>query len=187
MKVILSWLLVFGLGVAGTMNVLAQETASYVLGVGDVLNINVYDEPDMSVPRVLISDTGTIAVPVLGEVKAVGKTPAQLKQDIIKALVPDYLVNPIIDVTIVEYRPYFITGEVNKPGQYPYFPGLTLRQAISIAGNMTERGSEGKMTVVPAGKNPVDPKSGKSKDAVKVPMDYLVKPGDTITIDQSFF
>jgi polysaccharide export outer membrane protein len=187
MKVFLRWLLVFGLGLGVTANSYAQEAASYVLGVGDVLNINVYDEPDMSVARVLISDTGTIAVPVLGEVKAIGKTPSQLKQDIIKGLVPDYLVNPIIDVTIVEYRPYFITGEVNKPGQYAYSPGLTLRQAISIAGNLTERGSEGKMTVVPAGKTPVDPKTGKSKDAVKVGMDYLVKPGDTITIDQSFF
>jgi protein involved in polysaccharide export with SLBB domain len=156
----------------------AQENSGYTLAIGDVISINVFDEPDLSFDRVLITDTGTIPFPFLGEVPATGSTVIQVQQAIVNGLKPDYLVDPKVTVSIVEYRPFFLTGEVKTPGSIPYQPGLTLRQAITLAGGLTERASTSRITVIPGGGNGA---------STRVGLDYEVKPGDTITIEQSFF
>ncbi|HTQ98855.1 MAG TPA: polysaccharide biosynthesis/export family protein [Candidatus Acidoferrum sp.] len=171
------WLLVSGCCLVLSAHVCAADVSAYTLGVGDVIKIFVFNEPDLNQDRVLITDTGTIQFTFLGEVSVIGKTVTQVQQAIVAGLSPDYLVDPKVTVSIVEYRPFYLTGEVNKPGSYPYQPGLTLRQAVTIAGGLTERASKSKMTVVSIGKT----------EPVKVDMDYEIKPSDTITIDQSFF
>lgn len=163
-----------------TTSVLAQDSSAYTLAVGDVVSIHVFDEPDLTFEKVLINDTGKIPFPFIREVQATGRTTAQVQQAITTALSPDYLVDPKVTVTIVEYRPFFLTGEVEKPGSIPYQPGLTLRQAITIAGGLTERASTSKMSVVSSS-------GGKASPPVKIDMNYEIKPGDTITIEQSFF
>lgn len=156
----------------------AQEDAGYKLALGDVVSINVFDEPDLSFDRVQITDNGKIAFPFIGEIQATGRTALQVQQTIVSALKPDYLVEPKVTVSIVEYRPFFMTGEVERPGSIPYQPGLTLRQAITIAGGLTERASASKITVV----------SGDSdNEPQRVDLNYEVKPGDTITVGESFF
>jgi polysaccharide export outer membrane protein len=156
----------------------AQEDAGYTLALGDVISINVFDEPDLSFDRVQITDNGKIAFPFIGEVQATGRTAVQLQQAIVIALMPDYLVEPKVTVSIVEYRPFFMAGEVEKPGSIPYQPGLTLRQAITIAGGLTERASASKITVV---------SGGNGNEPQRVDLNYEVKPGDTITVGESFF
>lgn len=156
----------------------AQEDSGYKLALGDVVSINVFDEPDLSFDRVQITDNGKIAFPFIGEIQATGRTALQVQQNIVSALKPDYLIEPKVTVSIVEYRPFFMTGEVEKPGSIPYQPGLTLRQAITIAGGLTERASASKITVV-SGDNGSEPQ--------RVDLNYEVKPGDTITVGESFF
>lgn len=157
---------------------LAQDNTGYTLALGDVISINVFDESDLSFARVLITDTGKIPFPFLGEVQATGQTVVQVQEAIADGLQPDYLIDPKVSVSVVEYRPFFLTGEVEKPGSIPYQPGLTLRQAITIAGGLTERASESKITVI---------SGGKTNNPVKIDLNYQIKPGDTITIEESFF
>ena len=79
----------------------------------------------------------------------------------------------------MEYRPFFVSGEVKSPGSHAYQPGIKLRQAISLAGGFTERASKAKIYVV----HENDP----SQERVKIDLNYRVRPGDTITVEQSFF
>lgn len=156
----------------------AQEPEGYTLALGDVVSIHVFDEADLSFERVPITDTGTIVLPFVGAITARGRTTAQVQQAIIDGLKPDYLVDPKVTVSIVEYRPFFLTGEVESPGSIPYQPGLTLRQAVTIAGGLTERASTSRISVIA---------EGNTGQPVRIGMDYLIKPGDTITVEESFF
>lgn len=177
MKKLMAWLFAVTV-VLGVASVTVAQEAAYILAVGDPIRIHVFEEPDLTFDRLQINDAGSIAFPFLGEIKAAGKTTTQLQQLIVQGLKPDYLLDPIVTVTVLEYRPFFLDGEVTRPGNYPFQPGgLTLRQAITMAGGLTERAAENKITVVPAGK----------KEESKVGMDYQIKPGDTIKIGQSFF
>jgi protein involved in polysaccharide export with SLBB domain len=90
-----------------------------------------------------------------------------------------YLVNPRVLVTIDEYRPFFINGQVAKEGSYPYVPGLTIRKAATIAGGFKERASLKKIFVVRDGDS--------TNTAVRVDINAPVYPGDVITVEESFF
>lgn len=160
-------------------SVSGQEVpAGYTLAQGDVLSINVFDEPDLSFDKVPITDTGTIPFPFVGDVQASGRTVSQIQAAIVAGLKPDYLVDPKVTVSIAEYRPFYISGEVTKPGGIPYQPGLTLRQAITIAGGFTERASQTRFTVI---------SGGAGNEPRRVDLNYEVQPGDTITVEESFF
>ncbi|MES2606899.1 MAG: polysaccharide biosynthesis/export family protein [Pseudomonadota bacterium] len=178
MKMLMGRWVLIGLLPCWATALLAQDNAGYTLALGDVISINVFDEPDLSQDRVLITDTGKIPFTFLGEVQATGRTVLQVQEAIADGLKPDYLVEPKVSVSVVEYRPFFLTGEVEEPGSIPYQPGLTLRQAIPIAGGLTERASEGRITVI---------SGGKTNAPVKIDLNYEIKPGDTITIGESFF
>ncbi|GIX30248.1 MAG: hypothetical protein KatS3mg124_0720 [Porticoccaceae bacterium] len=164
---------------AGAALAAGEENGAYRLGPGDVIQISVYGEPDLSFERILIGESGTFPYPFLGEVEAAGLTLAELKERLYRGLVPDYLIDPKITVAIVEYRPFFVNGEVKNPGSHPWQPGLKLRQAISLAGGFTERASRSKIYVVHAD----DPDHRR----IRVDLDYRVRPGDTITVEQSLF
>lgn len=156
----------------------AQSTG-YKLNAGDTVRIYVYSEPDLTFERLLVGHDGRIPYPFLGELKVAGKTVAQLQQLLIHGLEPDYLIEPRISVNIVEYRPFFINGEVNRPGGVAFQPGLTLRKAISLAGGFTERANKKYILVITAEK----PELGEQK----VRLDYLVQPGDVFTVKDTFF
>lgn len=179
MKTAWSNLLLVSLCVVCCTTLRAQDApAGYTLALGDVISINVFDESDLSFDRVQITDTGTIPFPFIGNIQATDRTVAEIQAAIIAGLKPDYLIEPKVTVSIVEYRPFFITGEVMKPGSVPYQPGLTLRQAITVAGGFTERASQSKFTVI---------SGGKDGQPERIDLNYLVKPGDTITVEESFF
>lgn len=148
----------------------------YQLGAGDQVEIRVYGEDDLTVST-RIGDSGVISYPFLGSIVAKGLTVSELEQLIAKGLKGPYLIDPIVSVNIVEYRPFFLNGEVNKPGAIPFQPGITLRKAIAIAGGFTERANRSGGDVLRA-------PDTKSRAIV---LDEQVRPGDIITIKQSFF
>ena len=108
-----------------------------------------------------------------------GKRVAELEALIADGLRGKYLLNPVVSVTIEEYRPFFMNGQVEKSGAYPFVPGLTIRKAISLAGGFKERASKEKIFVIRD-----DDRSQTSK---RVSQDEVVHPGDIITIEESFF
>lgn len=152
--------------------------SEYTLGSGDVIRIQVYGEDDLFVEAQL-SDAGTLSYPFLGELQLLGLTVGELQDKIREGLLGDYLVDPKVTVTILEYRQFYINGEVNKPGGFPFQPGLTIRKAVSLAAGFTERASKKNMFVVSD--------SDASQTPKRVGLNSPVKPGDSITVEQSFF
>ncbi|MEP0203746.1 MAG: polysaccharide biosynthesis/export family protein [Halioglobus sp.] len=160
-------------------SVLIAQEEGYTLNAGDAIRIYVYGEPDLTFDTLLVGQNGRISFPFLGELKVVGKTSAQLQQSLIDGLKPDYLIDPRISVSIVRYRPFFVNGEVKKPGGLDFQPGLTLRKAISLAGGFTERANKKKFLLI-ADKDP-------SREEQEVGLDYRIQPGDIITVRDTFF
>lgn len=157
----------------------AQELSSYKLGSGDTISIRVLGEDDLKRERVRLSDAGTISFPVLGEIQVKGLTAGALQDYITKGLQGRYLLNPQVTVSIDEYRPFFVNGMVEKPGGYPFSPGMTVRKAISVAGGFKERASREKINVIRDDDSKQTPK--------KVDLNAAVLPGDIVTVEESFF
>ncbi|WP_248289563.1 polysaccharide biosynthesis/export family protein [Thalassotalea sp. Y01] len=150
----------------------------YRLGVGDQIEINVFGEGDLS-KQFKINERGTINFPFLGEVSVKDLTIAEVEKAVVAGLKPDYLINPSVSVAIIEYRPFFIEGQIKKSGAYSFQPGLTVAKAVVLAGGFTERASKEKIYIQRA-----DDPSNKAELAM---LDSKVSPGDIITIKQSFF
>ena len=168
-------LLGLGLGLAGSV----AQAQVYTLNAGDSIRIHVYGETELSFEHLLIGQNGRISYPFLGELKVAGKTAAQLQQTLIDGLKPDYLIDPRISVSIVKYRPFFVNGEVQRPGGVDFQPGLTLRKAISLAGGFTERANKKEVLVI-ADNDP-------ARKEQKVGLEYRVQPGDIFTVKDTFF
>jgi polysaccharide export outer membrane protein len=161
-------------------SVLAQSNSldQYRLGSGDVVKITVYGQDDLSL-ETRLSDVGIINYPYLGEIKLIGLTLPELESYIYNGLKGDYLIEPSVSVSITDYRPFFINGEVKKPGGYPYQPGLTIDKAAALAGGYTERASKTKIFIVRD--------TDGSSTTISVDRSGIVLPGDIVTIEQSFF
>lgn len=153
--------------------------STYKLAAGDVISIRVFGEDDLSREKIRLSDAGTIPYPALGELKALGLTIGELEYNITQGLKAGYLVNPRVSVQIDEYRPFYINGMVERPGGYPFQPGLTVLKASSLAGGFKERASFGKISIIR--------ESNIKAGAQKANLDSPVYPGDTVFIDESFF
>lgn len=151
----------------------------YQIGAGDTLAITVFGEEDLS-PEVRVTERGTIPYPFLGEINVDGLTAAELEQRILEGLKGPYLVNPSVAVSVIQYRPFYINGQVNKPGGLAWEPGMTVRKAISLAGGLSERASERKIYLLREGAQSEDLRE-------RVNLEHLVRPGDIITVEESFF
>lgn len=149
----------------------------YILGQGDEISILVFDEPDLTLDA-QVGASGFINYSYLGNIQVAGQTPLQLEQQIASLLRDGYLVNPSVNVSVKEFRPFFIGGEVRSPGSYAYQPGLTLDKAIALAGGLTDRASTRRMFVV---------KANGAGGQVKLSLADSVGPGDTVTIQEGFF
>ncbi|MBM95700.1 MAG: capsular biosynthesis protein [Oceanospirillaceae bacterium] len=158
------------------------DVTQYRLGAGDLIQISVYDEPDLSL-EVRIGLSGKISFPLLGDVEVAGLSPKTVETHLLNRLKGPYLVDPSVTVSIVEYRPFYVTGEVEKPGSYAFHPGLTVDKAISVAGGFTERASKGKIYVI----HDSTMREDDSNRRKSVKLYDVVQPGDVITVEQSFF
>ncbi len=151
-------------------------TEEYRLGAGDEIAISVYREEDLSM-SLQIDESGMFNYPYLGKIQAIGRTLTELEQTLTEGLLQDILVNPSVNVSIVRYRNFYIGGEVKAPGGYAYNPGLTIQQAITVAGGPTEWASKSKFQIVREGQaNPVAANNS-----------TVVRPGDTVTVLEGIF
>ena len=155
----------------------SKAQQQYLLGPGDVVIIKVYGQEDLEL-QTRLTDSGTINYPFLGELQLTGMSIKQVEDVIYQGLKGDYLIEPNVYVGIDEYRPFYIHGEVKKPGGYPYQPGMTVNQAIALAGGMTERASRDKIFIS---------REGDKNNTQNGSLASRISAGDTITIEQRFF
>ena len=178
MKFAIAWVLLCLVCNHTHAQIFTQVDSEYTLGSGDTINISVYDEPDLSLTAQL-SDAGTLDYPFLGRLKISGLTVSELQNLITIGLKGDYLISPKVSIGIAEYRHFFINGEVVLSGGFPFQPGLTVRKAVSLAQGFTERADEKDIYII----SESDPRQKPRKATLNSP----VKPGDIITVEQSFF
>lgn len=157
----------------------AAPPGPYRLGPGDALNIRIYDQPQLS-GTYLIDDGGFITLPLLGPVPAGGQGSDALAGTLTARLKQGGLIlHPAVAVEVTTYRPFYILGEVNSPGQYPFRPGMTALTAISIAGGFTYRGEQDYVGVTRD--------QGNQAVQYRASTSALVQPGDVITVFERRF
>lgn len=156
----------------------AAEAGAYRLGPGDLIKIQVFGEDDLTV-QTRLQGNGKLSYPFLGEINVAGQTVKQLRNTIANGLAGKYVKNPDVQVYILEYRLVYITGEVKKPGGYPYVPGLSVIKAVSLAGGFTALASTRHMYLTHDGQ------TGDKRE--KVELNSPVGPGDILSIDEGFF
>lgn len=173
-----------GLGLAGAP-ARAQGAASppqtspdYRLGPGDKLKITVFGNQDVS-GEAVVDPQGHIAVPLIGQVQAGSLTVADVEKSITEALNKDYLVDPKVTIEVLNYRPFFILGEVNKPGSYYYIAGLNLRQAVAIGGGYTRRARTSEAIIHRSGAH--------GEETITAEPETPILPGDTIDVPRRLF
>ena len=150
----------------------------YKLGSGDVIKITVFKQEELS-GEYTINGAGQIALPLIGDVNTKDLTVKQVEEAIANKLKPDYLLNPRVNVQVLNYRPFYILGEVKAPKSYPYVDGMTYLNAVAIAGGFTYRAKEDHVMVIRMN----DPK----KNEIRLNMDEKVMPGDVIHVEERFF
>ena len=156
----------------------ADAIQDYRLGAGDKIRVTVFGEADLS-GEFVVDGGGYIRLPLIGEVKAIGLSARIFETEIEKQLKEGYLKEPRVNVEVTAYRPFYILGEVNRPGPYPFVNGMTVLNAIALAGGYTYRANE-RVGVIR--------RAGQAKEE-RLPLDQTVKiyPDDIITVRERFF
>ena len=152
--------------------------AGYRLGAGDHVKIVVFGQQDMT-GEYAVDGQGMLAFPLINSVKAGGLTGAELAKAIENKLQPDYLQNPNVSVEVIGYRPFYIVGEVQKPGSYPYVNGMSVINAVALAGGFTYRAREENFWIRRA--------SDKGMQRAAAGPATPVYPGDVITVRERYF
>jgi polysaccharide biosynthesis/export protein len=156
----------------------AEEDGPYLLDSGDRLRVFVYGQPSLS--RIYTVDhDGHISVPLIGQVHARGKTTRSLEGTIKARLGIQYVKDPHVTVDIQQNRPFFILGEVRQAGSFPYISGMTVQQAIALAGGFSERANERTVQITR--------RINGYFEKLDVPTDYVLLPGDTIQVSERWF
>jgi polysaccharide export outer membrane protein len=150
----------------------------YKLDAGDKLRVVVYGQEGLT-NTYAIDAGGSITMPLIGQVRARGRTPAALAADISAKLRHGYIREPSVAVEIESYRPFFILGEVAAPGQYPYVPNMTVESAIAIAGGFSPRAKRDMVTLTHTNA------SGAMRYVV--PLGTSLGPGDTVQVGERWF
>jgi len=150
----------------------------YKIGSGDRIGITVFGQPDMS-GEFDVDETGNVALPLVGAVSVKNKTPRELERGIETHLGRNKLViDPKVSVAVIRYRPVYILGEVARPGAYPYYPGITTRTAVALAGGYTYRANQKKVEVV---------RDEFNREPKTATQDAYIEPGDVVIIPERFF
>lgn len=152
--------------------------AGYKLGSGDEIKITVYGEPDLS-GLFVVDGQGSISMQLVNQVEVVNLSLNETSRLLENRLKDGWLKDPKVTTELVKGRPYYILGEVNRPGEYPFVSGLTVMNAIASAGDFTYRADRNRILVKSAD-------SPNEREVVLTPT-TLVRPGDTIRIRERFF
>lgn len=156
----------------------AQDVADYKLGAGDQLRINVFGEPDLS-GQYTVSAQGKIDFPLVGNVDAAGLTLNDFSASLERVLSKGFLKQPHLSTEVLNYRPFYILGEVSKPGTYPYSASLTVLNAVATAGGFTYRADQGKVIIKHLSED--------KERTYRLTSTMVVQPGDTVRIPERLF
>lgn len=156
----------------------APGNGDYRLGTADKIRVIVYGETDLG-GEFQVDATGNVRLPLVGQVKAGGMTAHELEQNIATALANGYLNDPKVAVEVLTYRPFYIIGQVLKPGEYPYAVGMSASSAVALAGGFTTKAIESSIYVRHQGET--------QEHRVALNEGVAVQPGDVLRVDSTAF
>ena len=157
---------------------LQRQVEVYRLGTGDRLRLNVFGEDNLS-GEFVVGGAGTVSLPLIGDIKATGKSPVELKTDIEAALADGYLKAPRVNIELLNYRPFYVLGEVANSGEYTYSEDMTVLNAVATAGGFTYRANKKSVFIKRAG--------AAAEERFALTATTPVQPGDTIRIGERLF
>lgn len=152
----------------------------YRFGPGDRLRITVYGETSLT-GEYAVTSGGLISFPLIGDVEAGNRTRGEIQATIHDRLAAGYLHDPRVAVEVVDFRNFYVLGEVNKPGEYPYRPNLSLEQAVATAGGFTYRASHKNILVRHNNEDSYHPVQNDRSSQL------MLQPGDTVKVGERFF
>ncbi len=159
---------------------MATESFSggYKLGPGDKMRVIVFGEPDLS-GEFFVDDSGVVDLPLIGDVAAGGQTVSEFEEQVVAKFSNGYLRDPKVAIEVLNYRPFFIIGEVKSGGEYPYKSGLTVQDAVAIAGGYSYRANQNTAFIRRAGTD--------QETKVVLSQRVAIFPGDNVRIPERFF
>ena len=191
MNKIILCLLAACLAACGSVQAVAQQPAavpataavpagdsSSKLGPADKVRIIVYGEEQLS-GEFTVGDDGALSMPLIGSIAVAGRAAGDVVKDIEVRLADGYLRNPHVSLDVLTYRPFYILGEVSKPGTYPYSNGLTVMNAVATAEGYTYRANKRKVVIKRAGEA--------DEHVYPLSPDLKINPGDTVRILERYF
>ena len=155
-----------------------RTVGDYQLDAGDKIRLNVFGEEELS-GEFVVSSAGLLSIPLAGDIPAKGRTIQEVQRSVEAALRAGYILNPQVSAEVLTYRPFYVLGEVNKPGTYPYAAGLTVLNAVATAGGFTYRGDTRRIFIRRDG--------SQREEVYKVTSTLQVAPGDTLRIAERLF
>jgi polysaccharide export outer membrane protein len=163
---------------AFAQSVSSNTVDTYRLGSGDMIHVNVFDEPDLG-GDFNVSGDGKISLPLIGDTVAAGRTVSELQDAVAAAFSGRYLRDPKVNIQVIKFRPFYIYGEVGKPGEYPFSNGITVLNAVALAEGFTYRANKKKVFIR---------RVNESKETeVPITSDLVVEPGATLRIAERHF
>ncbi|MEM9178108.1 MAG: polysaccharide biosynthesis/export family protein [Pseudomonadota bacterium] len=155
-----------------------RVVGEYKLGSADELRVTVFGEPELS-GEYILDGTGSVSLPLIGEVVALNLTVRELETAIEGRYSDGYLRSPRVNIEVMNYRPFYILGEVREPGEYPYSSGLTVLNAVATAGGFTYRANDNVILI----------RGAEDEEEFRVRLDpsTQIMPGDTIRVIERFF
>lgn len=155
-----------------------RAVPEYRLGAADKLRVNVFGEEALT-GEFIVGGSGKVSLPLIGEVQAAGLTIGQFQEEIAQALRQGYINEPRVSAEVLNYRPFYILGEVNKPGEYPYTNNLTVLNAVATAEGFSYRADTRRVFIKRA--------DASGEQTFPLTTATQVAPGDTIRIGERFF
>ena len=156
----------------------ANTSVEYVFGTGDRLRLTVFNEPTLS-GEFEVNSAGIISIPLIGNIKAQGETAHGLEGAITQKLSSGYMRDPRVNIEVLQYRPFYIIGEVSKPGEYPYRNGMNIMSAVAVAGGFTYRANDQTVNIRRAGQT--------QEYSYPVTTTTMVLPGDIVRVGERLF
>jgi polysaccharide export outer membrane protein len=154
------------------------QTTEYRLGPGDKLHVSVFNREELT-GDFTVGTQGRISYPLVGEMEVSGRTVPEFTTQLTEQLRNGYVRDPIVSVEVAQYRPFYILGEVNRPGAYPYSPGMTVMGAVATAGGFTYRANSRRVFVQRPGET--------GEDSYPLTSATLIQPGETVRIPERLF
>jgi len=176
--VLLLFVFLFSIPSVAEESVTDAVDASYRLGAGDKIQIDIFNQPDLTGDYTL-DGNGRLSMHLIGSVEAKDLTAGELEELLVGKLKPDYLVNPRVSVRVQSYRPYYLIGEVQNTGSFAYVDGMTYMTAVAIAGGFTYRAKKDHVFVIRA--------DDTERKELKLDIGEKVQPGDIIRVSERLF